>query len=499
MKKRCKFIGIGIVVVIVAIGIIFKIYGVKSTITSTPFNQDYFSNTAFVQWFTEEMKYEILVKAEEAKGEMLMPPASLNRDYFGKETYGQWFTKEIKQEIFLKSEEVKGEFQEVVDTDSVFPRGLIIEVEKILYQSLDEDMNRYIYSQDGDYTSLYMEATNRMGAEKHSLELEDMVRHFPELADRDIGTRWEAYRRVMKDENVIELFHIPSEGAENHYLCVRSYGGNNGACFVQVLQWTGEEFQALHDFDVQNSGWARVIFYEGVYYYIFLQYNYDSKNYDGIRLHRLDRKSQEETLLIRYLPYEYVWEMLYENKDDEEICFMLEDYLEEIREELSSPRYLEQGRDGGGYVFMGDEKKAECPKNWETGATDIDTWYQVDFTNTDTPILFRRTRFEPSNTWNVHHLRTYFFYENEKTEQSIELEEMGTGQQSPVKEELILVQLWFKELGGSVYTFGLYRVSDYNYLLNVSLIEGEKVMRIRTDILVPRRYFECSNQIYKNM
>ncbi len=424
MKKSSKLIGIGMVLAIVMIGIIFKFYGVKRTITSIQFNHDYFSNTAFVQWFTEEMKDEIFVKSEEAKGEMLMPPASLNRDYFGNETYGQWFTEEMKNEIFLKSEEVKGEFQEVVDTDSAFPRGLIIEVEKILYQSLDEDMNRYIDSQNEDYTSLYMEVTNQMGAEKYSLELEDMVRHFPQLADRDIGTRWEAYRTVMKDENVIEMFHMPSEGGENNYLCVRSYGGSNGACFVQVLRWTGEELQALHDFDMQNSGWARVIFYEGVYYYIFLQYNYDLKNYDGIRLHRLDRMPQEETLLIRYLPYEYVWEMLYENRDDEEICLMLEDYLGGIREELSSPRYLEQGRDGGGYVFMGDEKKADCPGNWETGVTDIGTWYQADFTNTDIPILFRRTSFEPSSTSNVHHLRTYFFYENEKTGQSIELEEM---------------------------------------------------------------------------
>ncbi len=59
----------------------------------------------------------------------------------------------------------------------------------------------------------------------------------------------------------------------------------------------------------------------------------------------------------------------------------------------------------------------------------------------------------------------------------------------PNRRNPVLVQMWFKEMEGKVYTFCLYHVSDYNYMLNVVLLEGNKVNRVRTDILSPQRHF----------
>ena len=66
-----------------------------------------------------------------------------------------------------------------------------------------------------------------------------------------------------------------------------------------------------------------------------------------------------------------------------------------------------------------------------------------------------------------------------------ELEEMRIGEASfPA-----LVQMWFEEFGGKVLTFQVYHYTDYNYMLHVLLIEGDKVTQLRTDIFSPERSF----------
>ena len=71
----------------------------------------------------------------------------------------------------------------------------------------------------------------------------------------------------------------------------------------------------------------------------------------------------------------------------------------------------------------------------------------------------------------------------------MELENMEIYPSVPDWDKVKLVQMWFKEMEGKVYTFCLYHVSDYNYMLNVVRLEGNEVNRIRTDILSPRRHF----------
>ena len=49
-----------------------------------------------------------------------------------------------------------------------------------------------------------------------------------------------------------------------------------------------------------------------------------------------------------------------------------------------------------------------------------------------------------------------------------------------------LVQIWFKKIANKVFTFRIYHISDYNYMLDVSLIEGNNVIQIRNDIISPQ-------------
>ena len=49
--------------------------------------------------------------------------------------------------------------------------------------------------------------------------------------------------------------------------------------------------------------------------------------------------------------------------------------------------------------------------------------------------------------------------------------------------------MWFKKIDGKVFTFRIYHVSDYNYVLNTVLVEGNHVMQVRNDIFSPQRKF----------
>ena len=52
-----------------------------------------------------------------------------------------------------------------------------------------------------------------------------------------------------------------------------------------------------------------------------------------------------------------------------------------------------------------------------------------------------------------------------------------------------LVQMWFQKIDGKVYTFRMYHVSGYNYMLNVMLLEQDKATQVKAYLLSPQREF----------
>lgn len=59
------------------------------------------------------------------------------------------------------------------------------------------------------------------------------------------------------------------------------------------------------------------------------------------------------------------------------------------------------------------------------------------------------------------------------------------------------VQLWFHEIDGKVYTFLVYRLAGYNYMLSVRLIEGNEVTSIAQYHIIPRFSYEITEgQLY---
>ncbi len=78
-----------------------------------------------------------------------------------------------------------------------------------------------------------------------------------------------------------------------------------------------------------------------------------------------------------------------------------------------------------------------------------------------------------------------FYIRDSQKDSFIELEKLRLDQET--SRELKLIQLWFKEIGGKIFTFRIYHISSYNYVLDVSLIEGDNVTRVRTDLLLAQK------------
>lgn len=408
----------------------------------------------------------------------------LDRDVFGDEIIS-WYTDTMEQEVFIYAESVKGDLVPVWEEDSIFPQGLVKSLEEMIYQSLDHSLDKFEWEEI--QKSVYFRTMNNFGADDLNPNLEEMKILFPELKDSGIELKYDsdAYRKISGIEECYNMFHFHITPEQDNYLLAIDSGGSAGHAVIQVAELKNGEFRIMSEFETQNSGYGRVIQYEEQFYYVFLPYNYNLKNYDGVALYKLGNESVQENILIKYLPYSYMWKNICNTAEG----IGLEHYIESIKEEMTSDTYLENGMAGDIAVYYGDEEAVDVllPEDGKTNRRD--TCYQIDFLNIGIPIYIRKSNFIPSNYNSTWHLKSCFYLQNPEDSSISMLENMEVNHYLPNPLQPSLVQMWFKEMEGKVYTFCLYHVSDYNYMLNVVRLEGNEANRIRTDILSPRRHF----------
>lgn len=408
----------------------------------------------------------------------------LNQDLFGKNSV-QWLDDALKQEIFLYSEEVKGEFVEVQNEESIFPARLISALEKMIYQSIDSSLDKFAWEDIQE--SIYFETMKEFGAEDFELDLEKMENLFPVMMkNADVENIYEAYKLVSGESNCEMMFHFHMTDNQDNYVFIVDSGGSEGIVNVVLTERIDDEFIVISKFETQNSGYGRVIQFDDQFYYVFLEYNYSLKNYDGVRIYKLRDNTEQENLKIKYLPYNYVWKNIYNASEGVE----LDAYLERIKGDITSDEYLENGRAEGVSVFYGDEEEADdftVPEDEEKYFSN--EYYRIDFANIGVPVYMRKSNLVPSSYRDIWHLRSVFYIQNPEDDLISELDKLEIGYYAPAAGEVVLVQMWFKRMGGKVYTCCLYHVSDYNYVLTVFLVEGDQVTQIRTDMICPQRHF----------
>lgn len=406
----------------------------------------------------------------------------LNQKLLGKE-FLQWAGKGLLERGACEyAREVKGEFVPVVEENSIFPEELVVMLEETLYQL--------------DYAALeqpenpFCDTVRALGADEFAVQFEDMELLFPKLAAykeqlQGEWREWKAYELLHELYGIpvhcFGIFHFSMAEGQDNYVFAYEWGGTSGAASVLLTERVGDDFVYISEFDLQNYKTGCVIQYEEKFYYVYLQNNGALAVCDGIRIHRLESDPKQENLLIRYLPDLYIWKKyLYYNGKYSLEEEALDNYIEGIKAEITSEDYLDRGTkpDGVMCYCIGEEESPDIK------ADSYSTTYKMDIANCGLPVYFWKTVTSyPSIS---EHLKIRFYYFDEESDSIVELERLAEDE-SP--HGLNLIQMWFHEIDGKVYTFRIYHLSDYNYMLNVILLEGDQVTQISSEILLPQRKF----------
>ena len=140
---------------------------------------------------------------------------TLNTDLFGNETLLPWFEDETKQEIEAYAESVKGNLVEVWEKDCIIPQGLVLELENMIYQSLNKSMDKISWEEIQQ--SVYFKTMRELGEEKWHPDMEEMKILFPELNEDglELDSVYDAYSAACGNEYCYDLFHIPTPDSDN--------------------------------------------------------------------------------------------------------------------------------------------------------------------------------------------------------------------------------------------------------------------------------------------
>lgn len=221
---------------------------------------------------------------------------------------------ELYQNLFEEPvanvEQYLSSFQEISACEEInveyqggnFPPELIDNLGKLLYE-ICKPNNIY-----ADY-EVYTHGLKQLCANEYEMSLEDMMDLFPELEMQqyNFADIYEAYAYVSGSENCLGIFHFVSSIGKDYFLFCIDSGGSYGANNLWLTEYNDGNFSIVSDFDTQNNGYGTVIDFQGNYYYVLMQYNYNLKNYDSIRVNQLGSDVDSNYVYISYKPQNYQW------------------------------------------------------------------------------------------------------------------------------------------------------------------------------------------------
>lgn len=417
--------------------------------------------------------------------------AILNRDIFGElSDEGYFESSELEKEIHAYANEVKGDFEAVPYEGDLFPPELIHMAEEGLYHyDLTSGKMLQLLDRWADETLDYL------GANEFRLDLGEMYRLFPELIEYkdEINSEYDAYSRIMKARSVGGgslscggIFRINMTPDDEYYVFVYWDGGNDKVQNVLLTKQVDNEFVEVDEFEIQ-TGNGRVVQYGNDFYYVYLYRNEYIGCVDGIRIHKLGTDALHENILVKYLPESYAWKNIYDN-DDIDFGAELDEYIDSIKVVITSDEYLQNGQEKDPRVYFGDETE-----DLDSVVEEGKRFYKIDFANIGVPVYMSKGGHFPMYNWSIW---TRFYLHDGKHDMVLELENLGS-----YWTNRNMVQIWFKEIDGKVLTFRVYYISDYNYVLNVMLVEGDQITQIRNDVFSPdkSRFILTEGELFTTM
>ncbi|MCM1552996.1 MAG: hypothetical protein NC092_09925, partial [Butyrivibrio sp.] len=289
----------------------------------------------------------------------------------------------------------------------------------------------------------------------------------------DHGKALEAWFSSTDSEQYICHIYQYSIGESQFLLIDADMGGSARIADVSCYRLTENGSEQVNSMTTLDMN-ARVVPYEGRFYLVDTSYNYYSKYRDIIILYPLTSEGiSERAVWVTLAPVDYLWTNGY--RSDNSVQGQIDDYVSSIQKELMAASPINDGIS----VFIGCEELVTDAVKLQR-LSDQGDWYMVDYDNDGQLEYEHRHYWFPSNFTTLYLIREEYRLEDI----TWELREAWEPE-CPYRHDT-LIQRWYQEFDGKIYTFQLFLTEGYNYYLNVSLWEKEQVSWIASYYVTPR-------------
>ena len=314
------------------------------------------------------------------------------------------------------------------------------------------------------------------------------------------------------EENILSAYLVDFDQNGSEELAL-FYDSGGTAGFAQIDIWRVQEDQTaelLHSFPMLR-GYAKLLDYDGAFYFVARQYDFNTGETDGlyiltadtdstIQLYRLNLENKENRMH---------WIETYRNKDiDARLEQTLMDYIETRKREVEEKTVSDDDFEliDGNAEIPYQESDITFPLDaFSLDSFDEQFCHIVDFDNDGNAECVRKTIWYPSSQGTTLCLLADFYkeYDSYLHETMVRFPcfvdsdnaykynypfHSGTAVDSDEMFDTMPVQLWFEEFDKKVYTFSLKRVEyTSDYLLEVSLIEGEQLHPLLQYLLIAEK------------
>lgn len=264
-------------------------------------------------------------------------------------------------------------------------------------------------------------------------------------------------------------------GEDSYLMLMEDSGGTarfmSNACYrltPEGLEYLGNQVNTYWD--------DYVVSYEGNFYLIDSTYNFYSKYVDSIFIHPLTAEGiSKDATEVTLKPAAYVFTEGY--RSDSPVLEQIDRYVEEIQKELMEASPINDDV----RVFTGCEEPVSDPVLLQRLPGGYDR-YAVDRDNDGRLEYVSRHYWYPSNYTTLVLLTEQYRMDGT----TVELYESWEPESPYGGYEMKLIQLWYQEFSGKIYTFQLFLTEGYNYYLSVSLVEENQVSWIASYYVTPR-------------
>ena len=353
------------------------------------------------------------------------------------------------------AKKVQGDFVAVNYKHKDIPNSLIVIAEKALF-----------------YDNIDLQSLSTSSFETSKDDFYDKFGQFTWYYDKEEFERYVAHIYQYKLDNTTYYISVADSGGTARFVDINLYKESEGVLTV---------LDTWHCLDIN----ARVIEFNHALYFIESSYNYYSKYTDTINIYKLEPEQIKDYVTIELQPNRFEWEEVFNNHQSYEKS--ISSYVDSIKNDLMDKSPINDNIQ----VYHGDEtNKYNEDKRLRLKSVGGDfDYYEIDFNNDGAPEYIEKRFWFPSNYTRLHLINNFYRFTDKRTIS------INGGIE---RESSTLIQLWFKEIEGKVFTFRLFLNDKYNYFLNVSLVGNTNITQVQSYIIVPKKEFNIRTQEYED-